>query len=70
MPKVPLLATKTLAALSVLAMPTPPETINAPVDVDTDSVLPKIVAVVLTTRPCLTMKSLLTDVIAISFPFH
>ena len=48
-------------------MPTPPSTINAPVAVEYACSVERIVAVEETTRPLLTIKSLLC---AISFPFH
>ena len=50
-----------------LPIPTPPSTTRAPVIVEIAFVSDKIVAVVPTTRPFLTLKSLL---FAISFPFH
>ena len=50
-----------------LAMPTPPSTISAPLLVEVDCSVERIVAVEETTRPLLTIKSLLC---AISFPFH
>jgi hypothetical protein len=47
--------------------PAPPATISAPVVGLIEFAVPEIVAVVATTRPFLTLKSLMN---AISFPFH
>jgi hypothetical protein len=50
-------------------MPTPPAIVNAPVVVEVEANELWIEAVVVTTRPFLTTKLLLTDMVS-SFPFH
>jgi hypothetical protein len=62
---VPTVALPKTFKFSLIAVP--PDTIKAPVVVDVELVVPSIVAVVATTRPFLTLKSIC---IAISFPFH
>lgn len=59
---------KLVPTFKLPAMPTPPLITSAPVTVDIDVAVDKNVAVVVTTIPFFTLKSIVE--VAISFPFH